>query len=63
MDQYDSQNPPHGQRPAESDTPIFDRLLAEWQAAKRLPGPTDPVAAVAGYRVPAARNHHKTPGR
>ncbi|MGW2277672.1 hypothetical protein [Streptomyces sp. NPDC001770] len=56
MDQYDSQNPPHGQRPAESDTPIYDRLFAEWQAANssRRPVPAAP-------RVPAARNHRKSP--
>ncbi|MGW3659962.1 hypothetical protein ACWD6R_31875 [Streptomyces sp. NPDC005151] len=35
MDQYDSQRPWGRHRHTEDDTPIYDRLLAEWQAARR----------------------------
>lgn len=63
MDQYDSQNPPHDRRPADSDTPIYDRLFAEWQAVNRLGAePVESAPGVMGCRVPAARNHRKTPG-
>ncbi len=34
MDPYDSQTPHDGERhPAPTGTPIYDRLVAEWQAA------------------------------
>ncbi|THA62082.1 hypothetical protein E6P78_23740 [Streptomyces sp. A0958] len=52
MDQYDSRHP-------ESATPIYDRLLAEWQAARAEPVPAEPAApgpCHAGGFVPAARS-------
>ncbi|WP_406322920.1 hypothetical protein [Streptomyces sp. NBC_01637] len=59
MDHYDSQRPCGRHRHTEDVTPIYDRLLAEWQAARRarqqpLPCPeSDPPCA--GRLVPAAR--------
>ncbi|WP_405717716.1 hypothetical protein [Streptomyces sp. NBC_00046] len=58
MDQYDSQRPSGPQWHAQDGTPIYDRLLAEWQAAHGGPGhapPTGPDRSCAGGRVPAAR--------
>ncbi|MFD7617551.1 hypothetical protein [Streptomyces sp. NPDC059802] len=58
MDQYDSQRPRGRQRHAQDGTPIYDRLLAEWQAARggREPAPpAEPDRPCAGSRVPAAR--------
>ncbi|GAA3480123.1 hypothetical protein [Streptomyces yanii] len=58
MDQYDSQRPWGRYRHTEDDTPIYDRLLAEWQAAPRdrdrasRPEPGPPGA---DGLVPAAR--------
>ncbi|MFJ2705167.1 hypothetical protein ACIO3R_18425 [Streptomyces sp. NPDC087428] len=51
MDQYDSRSP-HDRRGAEGLTPIYDRLLAEWQATRGDPEPDPPRA---GGLVPAAR--------
>ncbi|MEU6019169.1 hypothetical protein ABZ826_35675 [Streptomyces sp. NPDC047515] len=58
MDQYDSQRPRGRQWHAQDVTPIYDRLLAEWQAAHG--GPEQGPSArsdlpCAGSRVPAAR--------
>ncbi|MET8124186.1 hypothetical protein ABZV67_10725 [Streptomyces sp. NPDC005065] len=59
MDHYDSQRPCGRHWHTEDVTPIYDRLLAEWQAAQRarqqaLPRPeSDPPRA--GRLVPAAR--------
>ncbi len=40
MDPYDSHHAPGHDRLPESSTPIYDRLLAEWQdAARREAGP------------------------
>ncbi|WP_124276082.1 hypothetical protein [Streptomyces sp. ADI93-02] len=48
MDPYDSQHAPGHDRLPESSTPIYDRLLAEWQdAARRETGP-GPVEASSG---------------
>ncbi|MFJ9679186.1 hypothetical protein ACIRP2_14120 [Streptomyces sp. NPDC101194] len=58
MDQYDSQRPRGRQRPAQDATPIYDRLLAEWQAAHGGPEQSPsarPGRPCAGSRVPAAR--------
>jgi hypothetical protein len=69
MDPYDSYRPSGRDRLPESSTPIYDRLLAEWQeAALREAGPHAGDAAVgpaeagapaapcrAGAFVPAAR--------
>jgi hypothetical protein len=58
MDQYDSQRPWGRHRHTEDDTPIYDRLLAEWQAARRdrdrAPRP-EPGPPCADGLVPAAR--------
>ncbi|WP_406456419.1 hypothetical protein OG782_30460 [Streptomyces sp. NBC_00876] len=57
MDQYDSRLPRDHRRP-EDVTPIYDRLLAEWQATRGDPAPPQPVEAGpsgAGGLVPAAR--------
>ncbi|MGW2084902.1 hypothetical protein [Streptomyces sp. NPDC001880] len=58
MDQYDSQRPRDRHRHAQDGTPIYDRLLAEWRAARGGPE-TDPPAGRerprTGSRVPAAR--------
>ncbi|MEU0831173.1 hypothetical protein ACNPQM_13690 [Streptomyces sp. NPDC056231] len=60
MDQYDSQRPWGLHRHTEDDTPIYDRLLAEWQAARRdrdrdrAPRP-EPGPPRADGLVPAAR--------
>ncbi|MFC8228749.1 hypothetical protein [Streptomyces sp. NPDC057287] len=35
MDPYDSHHPPGRDRLPESSTPIYDRLLAEWQDTRR----------------------------
>ncbi|MCX5108531.1 hypothetical protein OOK13_08300 [Streptomyces sp. NBC_00378] len=58
MDQYDSQRPRGRERHAQDGTPIYDRLLAEWQAAHGGPEPAPPAGpdrSHAGSRVPAAR--------
>ncbi|MFF3954915.1 hypothetical protein ACFYY1_17075 [Streptomyces sp. NPDC001890] len=58
MDQYDSQRPRDRQWRAQDGTPIYDRLLAEWQAARGGPEPAPPAGpdrSRAGSRVPAAR--------
>ncbi|MFE7425072.1 hypothetical protein ACF1BP_01890 [Streptomyces sp. NPDC014735] len=64
MDQYDSQRPHGGRRHAQDATPIYDRLLAEWRAARggAQPVPTGRQARPrAGCRVPAARTPEKPP--
>lgn len=68
MDPYDSYHPTGRERPPESSTPIYDRLLAEWREAARrdaarrpagpAPGPATSGAEAprqAGVFVPAAR--------
>ncbi|GAA1322521.1 hypothetical protein GCM10009647_056680 [Streptomyces sanglieri] len=58
MDQYDSQRSRDRQRHAQDGTPIYDRLLAEWQAAHGGPEPAPqagPDRPCPGSRVPAAR--------
>ncbi|WP_406384793.1 hypothetical protein [Streptomyces sp. NBC_01618] len=55
MDQYDSQHPCGRQRHAHDATPIYDRLLAEWQATRGGPEPAPPERPCAGSRVPSAR--------
>ncbi|MCX4735618.1 hypothetical protein [Streptomyces sp. NBC_01363] len=58
MDQYDSQRPRGRQWHAQDGTPIYDRLLAEWQAAhggQEPAPPAEPDRPYAGSRVPAAR--------
>ncbi|MEU2247131.1 hypothetical protein [Streptomyces sp. NPDC019224] len=59
MDQHDSRNP-------HSTTPIYDRLLAEWRAARTEPAPTRPATAGparVGGLVPAARTPDEAGGR
>ncbi|WP_406422883.1 hypothetical protein OH809_09200 [Streptomyces sp. NBC_00873] len=60
MDQYDSQRPWGRHRHTGDDTPIYDRLLAEWQAARRdrdrgqprpEPGPPRAVGLVPAARI------------
>ncbi|RAJ59591.1 hypothetical protein K388_03656 [Streptomyces sp. KhCrAH-43] len=53
MDQHHSRHP-------QSTTPIYDRLLAEWQAARAAPAP-EPTHA--GGLVPAARTSDEAAGR
>lgn len=58
MDQYDSRHPRDRQRRPEDVTPIYDRLLAEWQAARGDPArrePAEPDPPRAGGLVPSAR--------
>ncbi|MGC5341399.1 hypothetical protein ACPXCE_00650 [Streptomyces sp. DT24] len=58
MDQYDSRGPSGGPQHPGDATPIYDRLLAEWQAASCAPGPTSSTSAApsrASGLVPAAR--------
>ncbi|MEU1367839.1 hypothetical protein ABZ454_17090 [Streptomyces sp. NPDC005803] len=58
MDQYDSQQPWMRHRDAEPDTPIYDRLVAEWRSAASSPQPLPASPPrpprVRGF-VPAAR--------
>ncbi|MBK0373613.1 MULTISPECIES: hypothetical protein [unclassified Streptomyces] len=67
MDPYDSQTPHDGERhPAPTGTPIYDRLVAEWQAAGgdhpfAEPTPTPVLRRVVGF-VPAARTPEPAPG-
>lgn len=52
MDQHDSRHP-------EGSTPIYDRLLADWRAARADPAPEEPEGpgpSRAGGFVPAARS-------
>ncbi|MFF9351167.1 hypothetical protein [Streptomyces sp. NPDC014734] len=63
MDQYDSQRPCGRQRNAQDATPIYDRLLAEWRAARGAPEPLSPPRPAppgTGGRVPAARTSEET---
>ncbi|MCX4446029.1 hypothetical protein ACIOEZ_24785 [Streptomyces sp. NPDC087866] len=53
MDQHHSRHP-------QGSTPIYDRLLAEWQAARAAPAP-EPSRA--GGLVPAARTSDEVNGR
>ncbi|WP_406091010.1 hypothetical protein [Streptomyces sp. NBC_01013] len=59
MDQYDSQRRPDARRYPQDGTPIYDRLLAEWQAAARggmtPPGGADSGPPGVGGLVPGAR--------
>ncbi|MFD0024000.1 hypothetical protein [Streptomyces sp. NPDC058382] len=58
MDQYDSSRPRDRHSGPEGGTPIYDRLLAEWQAARgepERPEPEERGPAGAGGLVPAAR--------
>ncbi|MEU1435239.1 hypothetical protein ABZ438_14220 [Streptomyces sp. NPDC005786] len=59
MDQHDSQRRRDPQRYPQDATPIYDRLLAEWQAAARgataPPGGATSGPCVAGGLVPGAR--------
>ncbi|MEU0098083.1 hypothetical protein [Streptomyces sp. NPDC006267] len=66
MDPYDSQTPQGGeQRATPGGTPIYDRLVAEWQAAgagRPLSEPRwDPAPRSGGF-VPAARSSSEHPG-
>ncbi|WP_393062126.1 hypothetical protein [Streptomyces sp. LN549] len=60
MDQYGSQRRRDPRRYPQDGTPIYDRLLAEWQAAARgeaaspdaaEPGPPDAAGLVPGARI------------
>ncbi|MFJ6854288.1 hypothetical protein ACIQM3_27855 [Streptomyces sp. NPDC091271] len=51
MDPYDSHHAPGRDRLPESSTPIYDRLLAEWQEAARRDAGTAPVDASTGPPV------------
>ncbi|WP_328886295.1 hypothetical protein [Streptomyces sp. NBC_00316] len=66
MDQYDSQRPWSRHRHPEDGTPIYDRLLAEWQEARRARGPGLPAPEPDPPRtcgiVPAARTSGETLG-
>ncbi|MEU0150172.1 hypothetical protein ABZ119_30150 [Streptomyces sp. NPDC006288] len=50
MDPYDSQ--PGRDRPVESSTPIYDRLLAEWHAAATRETGRGPAGETPGWRSP-----------
>lgn len=53
MDPYDSHHAPGHDRLPESSTPIYDRLLAEWQdAARREAGPVGVSSAAAWPSAP-----------
>ncbi|MFQ6852768.1 hypothetical protein AAIB46_17960 [Streptomyces sp. 35M1] len=67
MDPYDSQTPQSAARwPAPGGgTPIYDRLVAEWQAARDahpLAEPHQEPAPRRGGFVPAARTADQVPG-
>ncbi|MFF1839495.1 hypothetical protein ACFVXE_35795 [Streptomyces sp. NPDC058231] len=65
MDEYDSQRPWGRHRHTEDVTPIYDRLLAEWQAAQRDQEPKrrpDPGPPRASGLVPAARTSEESFG-
>lgn len=51
MDPYDSHHAPGRDRLPESSTPIYDRLLAEWQEAARREAGPGPVGAAPGPPV------------
>ncbi|MFF3172134.1 hypothetical protein ACFVQ0_05895 [Streptomyces sp. NPDC057900] len=55
MDEYDSRSSQDRRRPAEGVTPIYDRLLAEWQATRGDPEPVEPGSPRTAGLVPAAR--------
>ncbi|MEU9199827.1 hypothetical protein [Streptomyces sp. NPDC048332] len=64
MDQYDSQRRRDPNRYPRNGTPIYDRLLAEWQAAARgdttqrgdaETGPSDACGLVPGARTSGER--------
>ncbi|MFJ9111976.1 hypothetical protein [Streptomyces sp. NPDC102283] len=66
MDPYDSQTPQGPERWAASgDTPIYDRLVAEWQAAGHGHPYSEPPREQAPRRggfVPSARSSGEGPG-
>ncbi|MFJ8252746.1 MULTISPECIES: hypothetical protein [unclassified Streptomyces] len=66
MDPYDSQTPQGTERWAASGgTPIYDRLVAEWQAAGNghpLPEPLRDQAPRRGGFVPSARTSDEVSG-
>lgn len=66
MDPYDSQTPQSEERlPAPGGTPIYDRLVAEWQAAggsHPLAEPPSPAPRRGVGLVPAARTSDEVPG-
>ncbi|MEU8767320.1 hypothetical protein ACIQUZ_10020 [Streptomyces griseus] len=66
MDPYDSQTPQGGARwPTSGGTPIYDRLVAEWQAAggrNPLSEPPREQAPRCGGFVPAARTSDEGSG-
>ncbi|RPK89574.1 MULTISPECIES: hypothetical protein [Streptomyces] len=67
MDPYDSPTPQSEERwPAPGGTPIYDRLVAEWQAAGGSHPLAEPPQAPGPRRgggfVPAARTSHEAPG-
>ncbi|MER6115349.1 hypothetical protein E6R60_00775 [Streptomyces sp. A0642] len=59
MDQYDSQRRRDPHRYPQDGTPIYDRLLAEWQAAARReaapPDGAEPGTPCVGGLLPGAR--------
>ncbi|MEU1125881.1 hypothetical protein ABZ371_20515 [Streptomyces sp. NPDC005899] len=67
MDQYASEDPWNRRAQTEpaSDTPIYDRLLAQWRMAGLEPEPAPPgehVPARPRCFVPAARNSAEAVG-
>ncbi|MFF0288012.1 hypothetical protein [Streptomyces sp. NPDC005262] len=66
MDHYDSERPCGRHRHTEDVTPIYDRLLAEWEAARRARQQAVPCAEsdppYVGRLVPAARTSGETLG-
>ncbi|MGW1225833.1 hypothetical protein [Streptomyces sp. NPDC001478] len=64
MDQYGSRRRQDPRRFPQGGTPIYDRLLAEWQAARdRAEPPADPAPAPsrASGLVPGARTSAESP--
>lgn len=66
MDPYDSQTPQGAERwPASGGTPIYDRLVAEWQAAgggHPFSEPHQDQAPRRGGFVPSARTSEESSG-
>ncbi|MEU8507671.1 hypothetical protein AB0C40_23730 [Streptomyces brevispora] len=62
MDQYDSRRPQDRHRGPRDATPIYDRLLAEWQERgdTERPESAESGPPCAGGLVPAARTSGET---
>ncbi|MFD7861007.1 hypothetical protein [Streptomyces sp. NPDC059783] len=66
MDQYGSRRRQDPRRSPQGGTPIYDRLLAEWQAARDRAAPPEagapgPAPSRASGLVPGARTSAESP--